>query len=74
MSGADYTDINQGAARRLLLRSASLAEVALRSPSTITNMFVVNGDGTYTVQFFNNGAGRLRHRRLVPADQRQRQR
>jgi hypothetical protein len=35
---------------------ASLAEVALRSPSTITNMFIVNGDGTYTVKFFNNGA------------------
>ena len=34
---------------------ASLAEAALRSPATITNMFVVNGDGTYTVKFFNYG-------------------
>ena len=34
---------------------ASLAETALKNPSAITNMFVVNGDGTYTVKFYNNG-------------------
>ncbi len=34
---------------------ASLAETALRSPSTINNMFIVNGDGTYTVRFYQRG-------------------
>lgn len=55
VNGAAYTDINQGQIGDCYLL-ASLAEVALRSPSTITNMFIVNGDGTYTVRFFNNGA------------------
>ncbi len=32
----------------------ALAEIAYRSPSTITSMFIVNGDGTYTVRFYNN--------------------
>jgi hypothetical protein len=34
---------------------ATLGEIALRSPSAIQNMFIVNGDGTYTVRFFQNG-------------------
>ena len=34
---------------------AALAEIAYRSPATITSMFIVNGDGTYTVRFYNNG-------------------
>lgn len=55
VNGVTYTDINQGQVGDCYLM-ASLAEVALRSPSTITNMFIVNGDGTYTVRFFNNGA------------------
>ena len=33
----------------------SLAETALKNPSAITNMFIVNGDGTYTVRFYNAG-------------------
>jgi hypothetical protein len=32
---------------------SSLAETALKNPSAIINMFVVNGDGTYTVRFYN---------------------
>ena len=54
VNGVAYTDINQGQVGDCYLME-SLAETALRSPSTITNMFVVNGDGTYTVKFFNYG-------------------
>jgi len=55
VNGVTYTDINQGQVGDCYLM-ASLAEVALRTPSAITNMFIVNGDGTYTVRLFNNGA------------------
>src|SRR5262249_4280851 len=34
---------------------AALAETALRSPQTIQDMFVDNGDGTYAVRFFHDG-------------------
>lgn len=54
VSGASYTDINQGQLGNCYFL-ASLAEVALRNSSAITSMFVVNGDGTYTVRFFNGG-------------------
>lgn len=54
VNGATYGDVNQGYLGDCYFM-ASLGEVALKSPSTITNMFVVNGDGTYTVKFFNNG-------------------
>lgn len=53
VSGAQHTDVRQGALGDCYFL-ATLAEAALRSPATITNMFVVNGDGTYTVKFFNN--------------------
>jgi hypothetical protein len=36
----------------------ALAEVALQTPATIQNMFVVNGDGTYGVRFYQNGTSR----------------
>ncbi len=52
VNGATYDDIHQGAVGDCYF-VMSLAEVALRSPATITNMFVVNGDGTYTVKFYN---------------------
>lgn len=55
VNGVTYTDINQGQVGDCYLM-ASLAEVALRNSSAITNMFIVNGDGTYTVRLFNNGA------------------
>ncbi len=54
MNGATYTDIHQGSLGDCYFMS-SLAETALKNPSAITNMFIVNGDGTYTVRFFNNG-------------------
>lgn len=49
-----YTDINQGNINDCWLM-ASLAEVALRDTNAIKNMFIDNGDGTYTVQFFRRG-------------------
>jgi hypothetical protein len=55
VNGAQHTDVRQGALGDCYLL-ATLAEVALRSPATLTNMFVVNGDGTYTVKFFNNAS------------------
>src|SRR3990172_2095223 len=54
VGGAAYTDVKQGSVGDCYLM-ASLAEVALRNPSTITSMFIVNGDGTYTVRFYNAG-------------------
>lgn len=54
VGGAAYTDVRQGALGDCYLM-ASLAETALRNQAAITNMFVVNGDGTYTVRFYNYG-------------------
>ncbi len=45
-----YTDIRQGGIGDCYFLS-SLAETALLDPSAIQSMFIVNGDGTYTVQF-----------------------
>jgi hypothetical protein len=50
VNGAAYSDVFQGAVGDCYL-VASLAEVAYRNASQITNMFIVNGDGTYTVRF-----------------------
>jgi hypothetical protein len=49
-----YTDIRQGGIGDCYFLS-SLAETALKNPTAITNMFVVNGDSTYTVRFMYNG-------------------
>jgi hypothetical protein len=35
---------------------AALGELDFRSPQTIKNMFISNGDGTYTVRFLENGS------------------
>jgi hypothetical protein len=35
---------------------AGLAELAYRNPGDIQRMFIDNGDGTYTVRFYNNGS------------------
>jgi hypothetical protein len=50
-----YADVHQGIIGDCYLL-ASLGETALVTPSAITNMFIVNGDGTYTVRFYHNGA------------------
>lgn len=53
-NGPSYTDVRQGMVGDCYF-VATLGEVALRTPSAIRNMFIANGDGTYTVRFFNNG-------------------
>jgi len=50
-SGFAYTDIHQGGLGDCYLL-AGLAEVALKHPEIISNMFIDNGDGTYTVRYF----------------------
>jgi hypothetical protein len=50
VNGVAYTDAEQGAVGNCYL-IASLAEAAYRDASKITSMFIVNGDGTYTVKF-----------------------
>ena len=49
--GPSFVDVDQGALGDCWFM-ASLEEVALRSPGLIQNMFIDNGDGTYTVRFF----------------------
>ncbi len=48
------SDIEQGVIGDCTLL-ASLAEVALRQPQTIENMFINNGDGSVTVRLYHNG-------------------
>jgi hypothetical protein len=52
--GVSYRDISQGVVGNCYLLAA-LAKVAISSPSAIENMFIDNGDKTFTVRFFNNG-------------------
>ncbi len=54
VGGATYADIKQGYLGDCYFMT-SLAETALKNPSAIANMFVANGDGTYTVKFYNGG-------------------
>jgi hypothetical protein len=53
-AGPTYVDIRQGLLNDCYFL-AGLAETSFRSPATIRNMFIDNGDGTYTVRFFHNG-------------------
>lgn len=51
VNGVSREDIRQGNVADCYLM-ASLAQVADRDPSVIQNMFIDNGDGTFTVQFY----------------------
>jgi hypothetical protein len=51
---ASYSDVDQGGLADCYFLAA-LGAVALKTPSKIYNMFTDNGDGTFTVRFFNNG-------------------
>ncbi|MEG4447164.1 C2 family cysteine protease [Microcoleus sp. AT9_B5] len=53
-SGISYEDVKQGFVGDCYYL-ASLAAVAQKTPNVIQDMFIDNGDGTYTVRFFNNG-------------------
>jgi uncharacterized delta-60 repeat protein len=52
--GPQANDVEQGNLGDCTVM-ASMAEVAHRNPGLIEDMFLDNGDGTYTVRFFNNG-------------------
>lgn len=52
--GPKYADVVQGMVGDCYFVGA-LGELALKSHAAITSMFIVNGDGTYTVRFFNKG-------------------
>jgi hypothetical protein len=54
-NGISYTDVDQGVADDCYFLAA-LGEVAQHSPATIYKMFTDNGDSTYSVRFFKNGA------------------
>jgi Calpain family cysteine protease/Bacterial pre-peptidase C-terminal domain len=53
-NGISYQDIKQGVINDCFFL-AGLSQTAFRSPSTIENMFIDNGDNTFTVRFWKNG-------------------
>ncbi len=54
-NGPSFTDVAQGSAGDCWMLS-SLAETAARDPQIIQKMFINNGNGTWTVRFYVNGA------------------
>lgn len=67
-NGVSYQDIKQGKASNCYFLG-SLAATALRSPSLIHDMFIDNGDNTFTVRFFNQGvADYVTVDRYLPVD------
>lgn len=56
VGGPSYEDLDQAENMDNCYFLAALGVVAKNSPSTIQNMFGDNGDGTWSVRFFRNGA------------------
>jgi hypothetical protein len=52
--GPSYSDVVQGDVGDCYF-CAALAELAADNPAAIRSMFIDNGDGTYTVRFYDNG-------------------
>ncbi len=53
-NGISHDDIRQGYINNCFFL-AGLGATLVQSPETIQNMFVDNGDGTFTVRFYNKG-------------------
>ena len=53
-NGVSYQDVSQGQVGDCYFL-ASLGAVALRTPTAIQNMFIDNGDNTFTVRYYNAG-------------------
>jgi hypothetical protein len=53
-NGISYGDVTGGTAQDSYLLSG-LAEIAAKAPQEIRDNFIDNGDGTYTIRFYNNG-------------------
>jgi hypothetical protein len=56
--GPQYTDVRQGAVGDCYF-VGTLAEIAQQTPQAIQDMFIVNGDGSYGVRFYQNGQERF---------------
>jgi hypothetical protein len=64
----NFWDVQQGAEGDCYYL-ATLAETALQKPADIASMFINNGDGTYTVRFYDHGtADYLTVDRALPVD------
>jgi hypothetical protein len=61
-----YTDVQQGQVGDCFFLAA-VADVARASPQYVSNMFIDNGDGTYTVRFYDNGPEYVTVDRWLPA-------
>jgi hypothetical protein len=67
-SGIGYADIMQGQVADCFFL-APLESAAVQRPAVVTNMFIDNGDGTFTVRFYNNGSpDYVTVDRYLPAD------
>ncbi len=55
VNGVNYYDVDQGSVDDCYFM-AVLGEAATDSPQSLTNMFIVNGDGTYSVRFYNGSS------------------
>jgi hypothetical protein len=68
VNGAAIIDVHQGNLSDCYYLAA-LGALALDRPATIPAMFTDNGDGTYTVRFFNNGVAKyVTVDKMLPTD------